>query len=135
MSNKKSGILVGLAASAAALAAGVAGFSAVGTASADSGPTPPKGARATVQVSPNPVVKRGQEVTITGNCGGGSNLRAVVGGSPENNILENLRILDDDPNGFLAKATVAERVGAGVGPVLVDCGDEAGVVLLVTRPG
>ncbi|MCI2418682.1 hypothetical protein MOQ72_14675 [Saccharopolyspora sp. K220] len=40
----------------------------------------------------------------------------------------------DNPNGFVAKARLSETVGAGVGPVFVDCGREAGVTLLVTRP-
>ena len=94
---------------------------------------PPKGARAVVQVSPNPTTERGQEITITGNCGGGTGLKAVVGGSFERPTLVNITILKSDPEGFLAKANVAPNIGNGVGPVLVDCGGEAGVTLLVTH--
>jgi hypothetical protein len=94
---------------------------------------PPKGARAVVQVSPNPTTERGQEVTITGHCGGGTGLKAVVGGSFERPSLVNIKILKSDADGFLAKANVAPNIGNGVGPVLVDCGGEAGVTLLVTH--
>lgn len=97
-------------------------------------PKPPKGARAVVQVSPNPTTKRGQEVTITGNCGGGEGLKAVLAGiDREHQVLQNIRIIKDDPKGFVAKATLAPKIGNGVGPVLVDCGGEAGVTLLVTH--
>ena len=99
-----------------------------------SAPKPPKGARAVVQVSPNPTAKRGQEVTITGHCGGGSGLKAVFAGLDRKRpILEDIRIVKDDPKGFVAKATLRETVGNGVGPVFVDCGGEAGVTLLVTH--
>ena len=94
---------------------------------------PPKGARATVQVSPNPTTHRGQEVTITGNCGGGSGLKSVLGGFPDRPALENIRILEAGPDRFVAKANVAGHIGNGVGPVFVDCGGEAGVTLLVTH--
>ncbi|MGW0595248.1 hypothetical protein [Streptosporangium sp. NPDC002607] len=97
-------------------------------------PKPPKGARAVVQVSPNPTAKRGEELTITGHCGGGKGLKAVVsgayGGVPS---LENIRIIDDNPKKFVAKATLSRKIGNGVGPVFVDCGGEAGVTLLVTH--
>ncbi|MEU0477776.1 hypothetical protein ABZ260_01125 [Streptosporangium sp. NPDC006013] len=97
-------------------------------------PKPPKGARAVVQVSPNPTAKRGEELTITGHCGGGKGLKAVVsgayGGVPS---LENIRIIDDNPKKFVAKATLSHKIGNGVGPVFVDCGGEAGVTLLVTH--
>jgi hypothetical protein len=97
-------------------------------------PQPPKGARAVVQVSPNPTARRGQELTITGHCGGGKGLKAVVsgayGGVPS---LENIRIIDDNPKKFVAKATLSHKIGNGVGPVFVDCGGEAGVTLLVTH--
>jgi hypothetical protein len=96
-------------------------------------PQPPKGARATVQVSPNPTTHRGEEVTITGNCGGGTGLKSVLGGFPDRPALENVRILRSGPDEFVAKATVAGHVGNGVGPVFVDCGGEAGVTLLVTH--
>lgn len=130
-----------------ALAAGLITATSIGIAggaSADSGTTegktmteahqqPPKGARATVQVSPNPTTKRGEEVTITGNCGGGTGLKSVLGGFPEHPVLENIRILKAGPDEFEAKATLSEHIGNGVGPVFVDCGGEAGVTLLVTH--
>jgi hypothetical protein len=94
---------------------------------------PPQGARATVQVSPNPTTRRGQEVTITGDCGGGTGLKSVLGGFPEHPALENIRIIDAGPDHFVAKATVSQHIGNGVGPVFVDCGGEAGVTLLVTH--
>jgi hypothetical protein len=96
-------------------------------------PQPPKGTRAVVQVSPNPTTKRGEEVTITGHCGGGKKLNAVLSGFGGKPVLENVRILNDDPNGFVAKATLSPTIGNGVGPVFVDCGGEAGVTLLVTH--
>ncbi|WP_207954471.1 hypothetical protein [Saccharopolyspora elongata] len=96
-------------------------------------PAPPKGARATVQVDPNPVW-RGQEVTITGDCGGGTGLKAVLSGFSETKpVLEDVRIIDPNPAGFLAKARLSDTVGNGVGPVFVDCGGEAGVTLIVTH--
>jgi hypothetical protein len=126
-----------------ALAAGLvtaASIGIAGGASAEPGTTegtmtnqPPKGARATVQVSPNPTTERGQEVTITGNCGGGTGLKSVLGGFPDRPALENIRILESGPHRFVAKANVAGHIGNGVGPVFVDCGGEAGVTLLVTH--
>ncbi|WP_103349174.1 hypothetical protein [Amycolatopsis sp. CA-128772] len=124
---------------APAVAAGlvtVVSIAIAGGASADPGPDarrPPKGARATVQVSPNPTTHRGQEVTITGNCGGGTGLKSVLGGFPDHPALENIRILETGPDRFVAKANVAAHIGNGVGPVFVDCGGEAGVTLLVTH--
>ncbi|HUR05362.1 MAG TPA: hypothetical protein VM347_22660 [Nonomuraea sp.] len=100
---------------------------------ATAAPKPPKGARAVVQVSPNPTTKRGQEVTITGNCGGGKKLQAVVAGMGGRAVLRNIRILEDNPKGFVAKATLDSKIGNGVGPIFVDCGGEAGVTLLVTH--
>jgi hypothetical protein len=124
-------VIAGALTGVAAVAASVIGFAGQGDAASTE---PPKGARAQVQVSPNPTAQRGEEVTITGNCGGGTGLKAVLsgayGGVP---ALENVRILNADPNGFVAKATVAQNVGNGVGPVFVDCGGEAGVTLLVTH--
>ncbi|MFE0156151.1 hypothetical protein ACFWY5_54095 [Nonomuraea sp. NPDC059007] len=125
------------------LTAGVLGFAGV-PAGAQAGagettvtaaaPKPPKGARAVVQVSPNPTTKRGQEVTITGHCGGGKGLKAVIAGiDRERPVLLNIRIIDDNPKGFVAKGTLRPTIGNGVGPVFVDCGGEAGVVLLVTH--
>ncbi|MFI6910307.1 hypothetical protein ACIBKY_54305 [Nonomuraea sp. NPDC050394] len=125
------------------LTAGLLGFAGVPAgAKADGGqttalaatPKPPKGARAVVQVSPNPTTKRGQEVTITGHCGGGKGLKAVIAGiDRERPVLENIRIIDDNPKRFVAKATLRPTIGNGVGPVFVNCGGEAGVVLLVTH--
>ncbi|MEV6627983.1 hypothetical protein AB0M83_43275 [Amycolatopsis sp. NPDC051106] len=51
----------------------------------------------------------------------------------EHPALENIRIVDAGPEHFVAKATVAQHIGNGVGPVFVDCGGEAGVTLLVTH--
>ena len=125
-----------------ALAAGLVTAVSIGIATSASagqetmtntGHQPPKGARATVQVSPNPTTRRGEEVTITGDCGGGTGLKSVIGGFPEHPALANIRILDAGPDHFVAKATVAQHIGNGVGPVLVDCGGEAGVTLLVTH--
>ncbi|OUC99062.1 hypothetical protein [Streptosporangium minutum] len=96
-------------------------------------PRPPKGARAVVQVSPNPTARRGEEVTITGHCGGGKKLNAVFSGFSGRPVLKNIRIIDDNPDGFVAKATLSREIGNGVGPVFVDCGGEAGVTLLVTH--
>jgi hypothetical protein len=129
-----------------ALAAGLVAAVSIGMAggaSAEPGTTgetmtnanqqPPKGARATVQVSPNPTTHRGEEVTITGNCGGGTGLKSVLGGFPDRPALENIRILESGPDHFVAKANLARNIGNGVGPVFVDCGGEAGVTLLVTH--
>ncbi|WP_433225098.1 hypothetical protein [Microtetraspora malaysiensis] len=123
--------LLGLAGAPAGAQAGTASAAATAEMAA---PKPPKGARAVVQVSPNPTTKRGQEVTITGHCGGGKGLKAVLAGiDREHPVLENIRIVEDNPKGFVAKATLAPKIGNGVGPVLVDCGGEAGVTLLVTH--
>ncbi|KAA9374623.1 hypothetical protein F5972_30780 [Microbispora cellulosiformans] len=122
--------LLGSTGAPAGARAGTAGEAAAATAA----PKPPKGARAVVQVSPNPTTRRSQEVTITGHCGGGKGLKAVIAGlDREHPVLRNIRIVEDDPKGFMAKATLAPRIGNGVGPVLVDCGGEAGVTLLVTH--
>ncbi|MER6943726.1 hypothetical protein ABT294_06850 [Nonomuraea sp. NPDC000554] len=119
----------------ASLMAGLLGLGASSASASDEAhqPRPPKGARAVVQVSPNPTAKRGEEITITGNCGGGKKLNAVIGGIGGESILENVRIVNDDPKGFVAKANLAETIGNGVGPIFVDCGGEAGVTLLVTH--
>ncbi|MEU7984165.1 hypothetical protein AB0B56_04785 [Streptosporangium canum] len=108
--------------------------SAAGTITTEAAaPRPPKGARAVVRVSPNPTAKRGEEVTITGHCGGGRKLNAVLSGFGGRPVLKNVRIIDDNPDGFVAKATLSHEIGNGVGPVFVDCGGEAGVTLLVTH--
>ncbi|MET8333129.1 hypothetical protein [Streptosporangium canum] len=112
--------------------AGVTGTTGTTTAEA-AAPRPPKGARAVVQVSPNPTARRGEEVTITGHCGGGEKLNAVLSGFGGRPVLKNIRILDDNPDGFVAKAILSREIGNGVGPVFVDCGGEAGVTLLVTH--
>jgi hypothetical protein len=93
----------------------------------------PKGARATVRVTPNPTTERNQEVTITGRCGGGSGLQSIISGVGDKPILEDVRIVSSDADGFEAKARIREGVGNGVGPVFVDCGGELGVTLLVTH--
>ncbi|MEU6414413.1 hypothetical protein [Microbispora sp. NPDC046933] len=122
--------VLGLAGAPAGAQAGAAGETVAATAMKK----PPKGARAVVQVSPNPTAKRGQEVTITGHCGGGKGLKAVLSGfDREHPVLQNVRIIDDNPKKFVAKATLAPEIGNGVGPVFVDCGGEAGVTLLVTH--
>jgi hypothetical protein len=122
--------LLGLAGAPAGAQVSTAGE----TTAAMAAPKPPKGARAVVQVSPNPTTKRGQEVTITGHCGGGKGLEAVLAGLDRKHpVLENIRIIEDDPKGFVAKATLAPTIGNGVGPVFVACGGEAGVSLLVTH--
>jgi hypothetical protein len=126
--------LVGSVSVPAGAQAGAATGTATGDAVQVAAPKPPKGARAVVRVSPNPTAKRGQEVTITGHCGGGTGLKAVIAGiDRERPVLENVRIIRDDPKGFLAKGTLSSRIGNGVGPVFVDCGGEAGVTLLVTH--
>ncbi|MFI7538596.1 hypothetical protein [Streptosporangium sp. NPDC049376] len=122
--------LLGSAWAPAGAQTGTAGEATAATAA----PKPPKGARAVVQVSPNPTTERGQEVTITGHCGGGKGLKAVIAGIDlKNPVLQNIRIVKDDPKGFVAKATLSPKIGNGVGPVFVDCGGEAGVTLLVTH--
>jgi hypothetical protein len=93
----------------------------------------PKGARAVVQVTPNPTTERNQEVTITGQCGGGAGLRAIISGVNEKPVLEDIRIISSGPDEFEAKARLRDGVGNGVGPVFVDCGGEVGVTLLVTH--
>ncbi|MFI9556115.1 hypothetical protein [Nonomuraea endophytica] len=124
------GLTAGLLGSASVPAGAQVGEATATTAA----PKPPKGARAVVQVGPNPTTKRGQEVTITGHCGGGKGLRAVIAGIDRKRpVLENIRIIDDNPRGFVAKATLRATIGNGVGPVFVDCGGEAGVTLLVTH--
>jgi len=95
-------------------------------------PKPPAGARAVVKVAPNPAAP-GEEVTITGNCGGGKGLKAVLGGFPDNPTLTDIQIVDAGPDKFEAKAKVSTTIGDGVGPVLVDCDGEAGVTLMVTH--
>ncbi|NBE95642.1 hypothetical protein FE391_18105 [Nonomuraea sp. KC401] len=123
--------LLGWAGAPAGAQAGRAGEAA---SAAMTAPKPPKGARAVVRVSPNPTTKRGQEVTITGHCGGGEGLKAVLAGlDSKHPVLRNIRIVEDNPKGFVAKATLAPKIGNGVGPVFVDCGGEAGVTLLVTH--
>jgi hypothetical protein len=130
LKNKKLAVVSGIAAATA-----VAALCLAGSASAAAGGSaqPPKGARAVVNVSPNPTVRSGQAVTITGDCGGGSGLKTVIGGFPGQGILENLHIVSSDPHGFRATATISSQIGNGVGPVFVDCGGEAGVTLLVTH--
>lgn len=138
MRGKSTRTVIGLATAAGlvtAVSIGIAGgaSAAAGTSEGTMTTPPPQGARATVQVSPNPTSQRGQEVTITGSCGGGTGLKSVLGGFPERPALENIRIIDAGPDHFVAKATVAQHIGNGVGPVFVDCGGEAGVTLLVTH--
>lgn len=138
MRGKTTRTVIGLATAAGlvtAVSIGIAGgaSAASGTSEGTMTTQPPQGARATVQVSPNPTTSRGQEVTITGDCGGGTGLKSVLGGFPEHPALENIRIIDAGPEHFVAKATVSQHIGNGVGPVFVDCGGEAGVTLLVTH--
>jgi hypothetical protein len=134
MNKKMIAAIAGVSLTAGMLGLGAGGAFASDTPAAEAAaPQPPKGARAVVQVSPNPTAKRGEEVTITGHCGGGKKLNAVLSGFNGKPVLENVRIINDDPNGFLAKANLSPAIGNGVGPVLVDCGGEAGVTLLVTH--
>ncbi|MFD8528470.1 hypothetical protein ACFV0L_13755 [Streptosporangium canum] len=146
MSKKMIAVLLGASLTAGVLGLGAGGAFAgdkagatgatgtTGTTAAEAAaPRPPKGARAVVQVSPNPTAKRGEEVTITGHCGGGRKLNAVLSGFGGRPVLKNVRIIDDNPDGFVAKATLSREIGNGVGPVFVDCGGEAGVILLVTH--
>ncbi|HEX6355543.1 hypothetical protein [Actinophytocola sp.] len=86
-----------------------------------------------VRVSPNPTTERGQRVTITGHCGGGTGLRAIISGINDNPVLEDVTITETGPERFVATARLRETVGNGVGPVFVDCGGELGVTLLVTH--
>ncbi|TDD05126.1 hypothetical protein E1292_17890 [Nonomuraea deserti] len=132
MDRKTSAAIIGATTMIAVLGLG-AGSSASASGAAASAPKPPKGARAVVHVSPNPTTERGQEVTITGHCGGGKKLKAVLSGFNGKPALENIRIIEDDPRGFKAKATLVRTIGNGVGPVFVDCGGEVGVTLLVTH--
>ncbi|MBB2914716.1 hypothetical protein FHS43_006028 [Streptosporangium becharense] len=139
MNRKMAATALGVGLTAGLLGLGATGASAAETAAPAgetagvAAPKPPKGARAVVRVSPNPTAKRGEEVTITGHCGGGKGLKNVVGGFGNVTLLENVKIVKDDPKGFVAKATLSEKIGNGVGPVFVDCGGEAGVTLLVTN--
>ncbi|MFI5611449.1 hypothetical protein [Amycolatopsis sp. NPDC051903] len=127
-------VLAGAAGAAALVAAGTIGFTAASANPAPAAALPPKGARAVVRVSPNPATAHGQEITITGNCGGGTGLKTVVGGLPGHPALADLTIVDPNPAHYRATARVSDRIGNGVGPVFVDCGGEAGVTLLVTHP-
>lgn len=136
------GLTAGLVALGAGGAFASGGSTAVGGSNAGGGSSdatgaaaarPPKGARAVVKVTPNPTTRRGQEVTITGHCGGGTGLKQVIAGLGGKPVLEDIRIIDDNPKGFLAKARLSATIGNGVGPVFVDCGGEAGVTLLVTH--
>ncbi|MET8862860.1 hypothetical protein ABZW11_07865 [Nonomuraea sp. NPDC004580] len=132
MNRKMTTAIAGLSLTAGLLA--VAGAPAGAQVGVTAAPKPPKGARAVVQVSPNPTTERGQEVTITGHCGGGKGLKGVLAGLDRKNpVLRNIRIVKDDPKGFVAKARLDSKIGNGVGPVFVDCGGEAGVTLLVTH--
>ncbi|MEV0418715.1 hypothetical protein [Streptosporangium canum] len=149
MSKKMIAVLLGASLTAGVLGLGAGGAfagdkagttgttgttSAAGTTTTEAAaPRPPKGARAVVRVSPNPTARRGEEVTITGHCGGGRKLNAVLSGFGGRPVLKNVRIIDDNPDGFVAKATLSREIGNGVGPVFVDCGGEAGVTLLVTH--
>ncbi|MFI7053510.1 hypothetical protein ACIBLB_15755 [Streptosporangium canum] len=146
MSKKTIAVLLGASLTAGVLGLGAGGAfagdkagttgttSAAGTITTEAAaPRPPKGARAVVQVSPNPTARRGEEVTITGHCGGGRKLNAVLSGFGGRPVLKNIRIIDDNPDGFVAKAILSREIGNGVGPVFVDCGGEAGVTLLVTH--
>lgn len=94
---------------------------------------PPKGARAVVRVSPNPTTQRGQEVTITGDCAGGTGLRKIISGVDGRPVLEDVVIHEAGPGSFRATARLRETIGNGVGPVFADCGSEVGVTLLVTH--
>ncbi|MCP3804046.1 hypothetical protein NLX83_32725 [Allokutzneria sp. A3M-2-11 16] len=96
-------------------------------------PVPPKGARATVHVAPNPTTQPGQRVTITGHCGGGTGLRAIASGVNGSAMLEEVTIIDPGPDRFVATARLRAGIGNGVGPIFVDCGGEIGVTLLVTH--
>jgi hypothetical protein len=135
MSKRVLTVVAGLSLTAGLLGSAGAQAGTAGTVTAaTAAPKPPKGARAVVRVSPNPTTRRGQEVTITGHCGGGEGLKAVLAGLDRKHpVLRNIRIVEDDPKGFVAKATLAPNIGNGVGPVFVDCGGEAGVTLLVTH--
>ncbi|GGP68617.1 hypothetical protein GCM10010185_46870 [Saccharothrix coeruleofusca] len=94
---------------------------------------PPKGARAVVRVSPNPTTERRQRVTITGDCGGGTGLRAITSGVGGRPVLEDITIVEAGPDRFEATARLREGLGNGVGPVFAHCGGEVGVTLLVTH--
>jgi hypothetical protein len=94
----------------------------------------PDGARAQVQISPNPATVSGGQVTITGHCGGGTHLKAIISDlGRDEPVLENVCIVNDDPEGFEATATVSRKIGHGIGPIFVDCGGQLGVTLLVTH--
>ncbi|WP_033294324.1 hypothetical protein [Amycolatopsis jejuensis] len=126
---------IGVAAASAAPVSGAHGVTASPADHAAAAPAddqPPAGARAVVKVEPNPAF-RGDEVTITGNCGGGKGLKEVIGGVPGSPVLTDIKIVDASPENFVAKAKIGDKVGNGVGPVMVDCGGEAGVTLLVTH--
>ncbi|OAP22555.1 MULTISPECIES: hypothetical protein [Amycolatopsis] len=135
-------LAAGTALAAAVIAGGTIGVAAASTGDHPAAPAvaaqppaaeqPPEGARATVKVDPNPAAPGG-EVTITGDCGGGTGLKKVIGGYPGHEILKDLKIVDANPEAFKATAKLTTKIGDGVGPVLVDCGGEAGVTLLVTH--
>ncbi|MBV8933598.1 MAG: hypothetical protein JOZ47_10310 [Kutzneria sp.] len=121
--------------------AALAGLVAVGTttglisvANASAAPSPTLDrAGARIQVTPNPVAP-GQEITITGSCGGGPRV-AYIGNAPGHPYpLDGaVRIVKDDPDGFVAKARVAANLGDGAGPVVVDCVTTRAETILVTH--
>lgn len=85
-----------------------------------------------IEVTPNPAMA-GQEVTITGHCGAAGELRSIFtpNGKP---FVGPVQIVNPDPTGFEATATIDENVGAGAGSVYLDCGSHYGETRLVTQP-
>lgn len=86
-----------------------------------------------IRVTPNPATP-GQEVTITGHCGPGGKIE-YIGNRPGQTYPfdRGVRIVDENPNGFVAVGQIAENLGNGAGPVVVDCGARTAETLLVTH--
>lgn len=90
------------------------------------------GSAPTIEVTPNPA-HPGEKVTITGHCGSAGPVRSIS--TPNGLPFDGpVRITDPNPRGFRAEARIDERVGAGGGPVYVDCGSDYGETKLVTQP-
>lgn len=108
----------------------VAGSLVTGTASA-SVDNPAQGTP-TIDVVPNPA-HPGDEVTITGQCGGAGEVKSIFtpNGKP---FAGAAQIVNPNPNGFVARAKIDERIGSGAGPVYVDCGSDYGETMLVIQP-
>lgn len=125
MNKKMAGVLAGL------VVAGAATAGLVGTANASA---PETNDAAAIKVSPNPA-KSGQEVTITGHCKDGGEV-ASIGNLNDHKYPfdQGVKLVNDDPTGFEAKARVADGLGYGAGPVILECTNSWASTELRTQP-